>query len=378
MVEMSSKSPYSDLEPHAFWRTAVAEAGIFGMSGLWKSGWTLPGDAAFATYGSCFAQHISRALIARDLNWLNCEPGPDGMAPETARNFNYGVFSARTGNIYTARLFLHWVRLAAGYEAAKDQEIWHEAGDGGPGRFHEAGDSGPGRFRPALFPTIEPDGFEDADEARAAIAGAARAFQRSVRDADVFIFTLGLTEGWLNRETMAPYALCPGTIAGEFDADLHVFENAEYPAIRADLEAALSIMRDLNPQLRILFTVSPVPLTATASGHHVLPATTYSKSALRAVAGDLAAAMDHVDYFPSYEIIAGTPARGAFFAPNLRSVEMPGVSLVMSHFFAGLDLRSPAGKRKRDRPADTGDIEASLAQEDLICEEESLEASNET
>ena len=40
----------------------------------------------------------------------------------------------------------------------------------------------------------------------------------------------------------------------------------------------------MNPKARLVLTVSPVPLAATASGSHVLPATIYSKSVLRAAA----------------------------------------------------------------------------------------------
>jgi hypothetical protein len=52
------------------------------------------------TAGSCFAQHISRALREQGFGFLVTEafaPHP-GVADE-----NYGVFSARFGNIYTAR-----------------------------------------------------------------------------------------------------------------------------------------------------------------------------------------------------------------------------------------------------------------------------------
>ncbi len=335
------------------------------MTSLWQSPWALPADARFVTYGSCFAQHISRALIARRLNWLNCEAAPAALPPQAVRKFNYGVFSARTGNIYTARQLLHWVRLASDPALIDLEEIW-------PG----VSDTGSECFKPALCPLMEPQGFATMAEARGALTGTARAFRHSIMQADVFIFTLGLTEGWLNRKTNAPYAMCPGTIAGRFDPELHGFENASYPDIRSHLETAFGMMRRLNPDLRILLTVSPVPLTATASDDHVLPATIYSKSTLRAVAGDLSGESDHVDYFPSYEIIAAPPTRGAFFAPNLRSVEQAGVSLVMTHFFAGLNLSQPARGRQKPLPSDTDDINASLAEEDLICEEETLENSN--
>ena len=105
-------------------------------------------------------------------------------------------------------------------------------------------------------------------------------------------------------------------------------------------EAALQIMWQMNPELHILLTVSPVPLVATASGDHVLVATQYSKSVLRAVAGDMARSHAQVDYFPSYEIIAAPPSRATFFEPNMRAIAGDGADLVMRHFFAGLVITS--------------------------------------
>jgi hypothetical protein len=42
--------------------------------------------------------------------------------------------------------------------------------------------------------------------------------------------------------------------------------------------------------LRIVLTVSPVPLVATVTGSHVVPATIYSKSVLRIAAQEIAEA----------------------------------------------------------------------------------------
>ena len=47
------------------------------------------------------------------------------------------------------------------------------------------------------------------------------------------------------------------------------------------------LLRDYNENMRFILTVSPVPLVATAGSEHVLAATLYSKSVLRAVAGFL-------------------------------------------------------------------------------------------
>lgn len=346
--------PYTSLPPEAFWKTGVAEPGFFGLSHLWRSSFAFDEPPSFATFGSCFAQHFGREVRARGLTWVDAEPAPALTPPDVLRDFHYGVFSARTANIYTGAQFAVWADLARDPESCESIELWPE-GD---------------RWRDCLRPLIEPDGFASADEARAMLRQTARAFRAAVETADVLVFTMGLTEGWEHRDTGQVYALCPGTQAGQFDPDQHVFRNYDYLATRASLERALESLWTINPNLRVLLTVSPVPLVATASGSHVLEAVGYSKATLRAVAGDLAKAFSDVDYFPSYEIIAGAPARSMFFEPDMRSVAKAGVNAVMGHFFGGLgvDLSAISSKsaslETEDGPTD----------EDLVCEERILES----
>src|SRR5690606_21748827 len=125
-------------------------------------------------------------------------------------------------------------------------------------------------------------------------------------------FTLGLTEAWENAETGVVYPTCPGVIAGTFSETKYRFVNYDFPQVLADMQEARALLKEINPEMKMLLTVSPVPLTATASGNHVLVATTYSKSVLRAVCGSMVETFDDVDYFPSYELIASPSARGFF------------------------------------------------------------------
>jgi hypothetical protein len=129
----------------------------------------------------------------------------------------------------------------------------------------------------------------------------------------------------------------------------------------------------------VILTVSPVPLTATNSGRHVLAATMESKSILRAVAGQLRSGNPWVDYFPSYEIISSPVFGGKFFEANLRSVSKAGVDFVMNSFFAELESKFGAAARQRSfnplnllrpRSGPTADKTA----EDVVCEEQLLEA----
>ena len=150
---------------------------------------------------------------------------------------------------------------------------------------------------------------------------------------DVFVFTLGLTECWRSRADGAVFPICPGVEAGVFQEDRYEFYNQPVDEVLADMTSFLDQLGRVNPRARVILTVSPVPLAATASpGVHVLAATTYSKSVLRVAAECLRQRFPHVDYFPSYEIITGQHARGAYYADDLRNVVEAGVSHVMRVF----------------------------------------------
>ena len=48
---------------------------------------------------------------------------------------------------------------------------------------------------------------------------------------DLFIFTLGLTEMWVHKESGTVYPTAPGTLAGEYDENTHEFKNAQFMEI---------------------------------------------------------------------------------------------------------------------------------------------------
>jgi hypothetical protein len=164
--------------------------------------------------------------------------------------------------------------------------------------------------------------------------------------------------------------MCPGTLNGEFDPTKHVFRNYRYEEIRRDLHAALDLMHSLNPQLRFLLTVSPVPLTATASSQHVLVATVQAKSTLRAAAGDIAADRGDTDYFPSYEMISSFPFKAKFYDENMRTVSRSGVDFVMRSFFKAIHAHDlPDESETQEITTNT----PAVIMDDLICEEIGLD-----
>lgn len=278
------------------------------------------------------------------------------MTEDVARQYGFGLFSGRYGNIYTARQLRQLLTDCVTGEIHK-AAIWERDGV----------------FFDGLRPGIEPDGYADVDDLKAHRRDHLSRVRSIFEQTDVFVFTLGLTEAWQDAQTGLVFPTAPGVMAGAYDPARHTFANFSFNEVCEDLNFAIELMRDFAPKIRVLLTVSPVPLTATASGDHVLSATTYSKSLLRAVAGEVAMSEATVEYFPSYELITGAPFVAQSYNSNLRTVRQSAVDRVMSIFFGAYDaLEKPQMDVAQDRaPVDLNEMDEEDA---LICEEVLLEA----
>lgn len=318
-------NPYRGLPARAYWRTAVQERHFFDLDELCEP-LRLNKLDRIATAGSCFAQHIGRHLRESGAGYMDMEPRPDFLAERDEKRFGFGIYSCRYGNVYTARQLLQLAQEALGQRRPVDH-VWQKSD----------------RWFDALRPGVDPVGYETPEQVMRLRARHLRAVAAMLHELDVFVFTLGLTEAWISRADGAVYPTAAGTIVGSHDPARYEFHNFRYPEILDDLKQFWRLLRSVNPKARMILTVSPVPLNATASGEHVLIASSRSKAVLRAVAGDFAADEADATYFPSYEIISSHPARGMFFEPDLRNVNDCGVRLVMKHFFrlfADVDARA--------------------------------------
>ncbi|WP_210238860.1 GSCFA domain-containing protein [Cohaesibacter sp. CAU 1516] len=301
-------NPYERLDSSAFWRHAVASKSMFDISGLWAPQFAILPSDKIATFGSCFAQHFGNALSKNGYQWYCSEEAPEGLSNKSKKRFGYNVFSCRTGNIYTTSLLRQWVEWAVGF-SSPPSEYWEK-----DGRIYDP-------FRPA----IEPDGFSNLEEMESSRKNTIQSFLKILLTADIFVFTLGLTESWFNKSGRYEYPLCPGTVAGEFDPDNHVFVNQSFSFIRENLLEVIKIIRLLNPNIKFLLTVSPVPLTATNSGRHVLVATMASKSILRGVTDDIVSSS-----FNSKKKIALECIRNGDFKFDLAGWEANGTLKVLA------------------------------------------------
>lgn len=338
-------NPYDTLPPQAFWRTGVVEGDL---DHVHAPRFFVDDTTPIATAGSCFAQHIAKALRAAGGRVLEAEPAPRDMPADQARDHGYGLFSVRTGNIYTPRALLQFLDdVASGH--IDPAFVWDR-----DGRFFDA-------FRPG----VEPDGCDSAAEVLLMRSWHLERTAAMLRQTDMFVFTLGLTECWCDLPSGRVFPMAPGIIAGQFDEEQHGFCNLSFAEVRADLESIATRLRLFNPKMKLLLTVSPVPLTATASGEHVLTATMHSKAILRAAAGDYIARDDNADYFPSYEMVM-SPARATSpFEPNLRSVRPEVIAEVMGHFLTAHGLPGVAAP---DTPDTMLEIEDEVVCEDLLLE----------
>lgn len=346
--------PYTSLPDRAFWRSAVAKADRDSFPSLYQPRFGIDRTTRVATAGSCFAQHIGTYLALAGCTILQAEPAPKKMPAGKAKQYGYGLFSARYGNVYTARQLRQLLADAAALQL-DPVNVWEKDG----------------RFYDALRPNIEPNGLDSVEEVLAHRYSHLTRTAAMLRKMDVFVFTLGLTETWIDAETGRVFPTCPGVIAGQFDPARHKFHNFTMAEVLADLHAVQALLQQFRPGIEMLLTVSPVPLTATAADDHVLAATTYSKSVLRAAAGEFVMTTDDVDYFPSYEIITAPASGGPWFAENMRSVRPEGVEKVMGIFLNAHGLLDtpppPVDAPTDDAPQDGED-------DDLICEELLLQA----
>jgi hypothetical protein len=230
--------------------------------------------------GSCFATYVRDALVSLRFNYL-----------ETEANRNA---SAAWGLIFNAMAFRQLVEFAFGIRErprvlfpmrVPREATWLD------------------RSKPLFMdPIREQIFFSSAEEYAASYDRHRAACRHAFEQSELFIFTLGMSEVWQYKVDGSAMAMEPKSVPA-FLVNKRILTAQD---TTDELERALQVLRAHNPRLKLLLTVSPVPLHATFRGDdmHVVTANCYSKSALRAAADELCRRHpDHVYYFPAYEKI---------------------------------------------------------------------------
>ena len=343
-----AESPYSAAPATSFWSRSVARG--FDAAALLQSETVVfrHGDRIMSA-GSCFASNIVPYVERAGYSYIRTEQRcPLFHVP--GENLGYDNFSAAYGNVYTSRQLVQLLNRCLGqWEPA--ERVWR------------CGDEFVDPYRPGLrYRARSAREFDLLSQQHLTCV------RQAFEDATVFVFTLGLTETWMSRPDGAAFPACPGTVAGTFDPSRHVFHNLSAGEVTSDLTTFIQTVRKINPSLRIVLTVSPVPLVATATGGHALTATVYSKSALRVACDEITQANRDVVYFPAYEIVTGPQAPHDFFEADRRHVSRTAIDTVMAALLAHCEGASPSINKESDQAASVQSFAREIAEAE--CEEE--------
>lgn len=250
--------------------------------------------------GSCFAANFRSWLIEHGYNFCQFEDGP------------FAAFgSLRTGPLFntgSVRQLAEWAYR--GFDAA--EATWNVGG----------------RLCDPYRKYISWPSELDMHAEREAHFAAVRAM---VAESDVLILTLGLSEVWRSRQDGRCFYLVPPP--GVLDLDKHEHALQTVDECIADVERFYAIVREHNPALRLVVTLSPVPLMATYFDRHAVVSDAVSKATLRTALHWFCQNHPEVIYFPSYEMAVRTPD-WPYEADNRHVQRGPVVDRIMRSFMA--------------------------------------------
>lgn len=268
---------------------------------------TLRRTASLFTMGSCFARGLERAAK---------EAGMNATSLNTQRYLGPNIVTGYVNRYNTASL-LNELRWASGEPFNEDSFMERK-----PGRFIDA----------HSHPVVD---LMELDELRDLRTKLNQYFKHAL-SADVVTITLGLIEGWFDKLTGSMLNLNPvyGRDDGGrqlLDGDRFEFRVMSHAENMANLEKIYQLLTTHNPKVKIIVSVSPVPLAATFSHRDVAIANMLSKSMLRSCAETWVGRHPDIQYFPSYEMaVLSDPA--IVYKEDRIHIQEDFVRRIMSHF----------------------------------------------
>jgi hypothetical protein len=226
--------------------------------------------------GSCFATEIRSILIKEGFNYVTTEPND--------------FTCAAWGALYNAPSMRQLVEKAFGLTQTPHLVAVKQ---------HMKSDYTAG------FDIVDPFRqnvqFKSLDEYEANYQRHLDAAREALLKCEVFILTLGMNEIW--------YLKSDGSILTRMLWDLSpALVDRRVPTVQEnvdELNRMLEVWRHHNPAIKLIVTVSPVPLHATFQGDHthVIAATCHAKSTLRVAVEEFVRHNRDVFYFPAYETV---------------------------------------------------------------------------
>ena len=134
-----------------------------------------------------------------------------------------------------------------------------------------------------------------------------------IRQADVFIMTLGVAPVFFDRLTGEFVMPRPTHLNQRALAEKYLFRSTTVEENVRNATYLLSFMRKISPDMKIVVTVSPVPLHMTFEFNSAVEADCLSKSTMRLVAHELVynSGFKDIYYWPSFEVFRWAPSHRA-------------------------------------------------------------------
>lgn len=246
-------------------------------------------DMSFYMIGSCFAREIEKAFVRENRKVLS----QIGTLPAACDSQLNGDNSSIMTKFTTHSMLVELEQCLGDVELPGKGLI-----EVSSGQF----------FNPQLH-RLRTLGYEDA----IAVQDTVRSTVKQIQDADVVFITLGLTEVWWDDELKVPMNVAPIHWKFARGSDRFRFSNTDFAENLKSVQKLVELVHAKSrKEVKIILTVSPVPLNRTFSDQDIIVANSYSKSTLRNVAQEVQAHYDYVDYFPSYEIVTNSPRQIAW------------------------------------------------------------------
>jgi tetratricopeptide (TPR) repeat protein len=202
-------------------------------------------ETKFFTMGSCFARNLSRGL--GDSGYLS----------------RHMEISEHINTTFANRVFVDWLRDADIDAAIRDRIL-----------------------------DLLPQGWSKENTIEA------------IKHSDVFILTLGVAAAFFDRTTGAFVLPRPSALNSRALAEKYLFRMASVKENVDNVLYLIEFVRSIAPQIRIVVTVSPVPLMASFGYASAVQADCLSKSTMRLVAHEVvnASNISNILYWPSFEV----------------------------------------------------------------------------
>lgn len=262
------------------------------------------------TIGSCFARGIEASLLSRKFDVLSASSDFDSF-----ELINDGVTALGSTNKYNTYSILNEIQWALDSGCSFPKGSIVEVDDGN-------------WVDPHINPTLKIVDKDRTFERRQIVANV----NKKIKDCNVIVITLGLIEVWRDDEADVFLNMAPTQVMQKRYEGRYSFHVAGYDENLKNLEKISELLSEYGkPDVKIIVTVSPVPLNATFTQNDVVVANTLSKSTLRAVAEAWASKHDNIVYFPSYEIVMNSDKK-LVWAEDARHVNGSAVKHIMDLF----------------------------------------------